>query len=336
MLTPQQGSHNWAAAFAAVPETTVVAVFDKGADTRAQFVTAWSERWPGLREFDDYDRMLAETRPDLVCIATRQTMHADQIERAVRAGARGILSDKPLATSLAETERIVKACRDPRTPLAFGLDRRWTARYRWARDFLASGAIGRLTAVTAYGLINVINHGCHWYDAALMLAGDPEVAWVSGRVDDVSAEPLDSNKRLDPTGRALVGLSNGVTLHVTPDGRPGPAFEVLGETGRLLLLNDARDVYVWTSDADTPNRLKPGSVAAPEVSAPWEAGPALVSDLVNAIRTQGSTGCDVDEARRATEIGFAIHASSSLGGRTVSIGEVDRGLRIESFKWGNE
>ena len=336
MLTQQPGSHNWAAAFAAAPETRVVAVFDKGAETRAQFLTTWSETWPGIAQFDDYDRMLAETRPDLVCIATRQTMHADQVERAVAAGARGIVSDKPLATSLGETRRIVEACRGANVPLAFGLDRRWTARYRWARDLVVSGAIGKPTAVTAYGLINLINHGCHWYDAALMLVGDPEVEWVSGFVDDVSTEPPDSNRRLDPTGRALVGLANGVTLHVTQDGRPGPAFEVLGESGRLLLLNDARDAYLWKADATTPNRLRPEPVSAPEVGAPWEAGPALVQDLVEAMRSGGPTACDVDQARRATEIGFAIHASSALSGSKLSIADVPSDLRIESFKWGNE
>src|SRR5436853_478183 len=42
MVTRQPGSHNWAAAFAAVAETKVVAVFDAGAETRTAFVECWS------------------------------------------------------------------------------------------------------------------------------------------------------------------------------------------------------------------------------------------------------------------------------------------------------
>ena len=334
LVSKQPGRHNWAAAFAAVPDTEVVACFDLGTETRDAFAACWSDTWSDIRLFDSYPGMIREARPDVVCIATRQTMHVEQIEQAVAAGARGILSDKPLATTLGEVERIVTACRTHNVPLAFGLDRRWTTRYRWAEALLAEGAVGRITAVTSYGLINLINHGCHWYDAALMLAGDPEVAWVSGLVDDVSHEPPDSNKRLDPTGRAQVGLDNGVTLYVTPDGRPGPAFDVLGETGRLLLLNDARDAYLW--QLNDSNRLAPVPLQTPETPAGWEAGPTLVTDLLEAIASGGQTACDVEQARRASEIGFAIHASSALGGRRLSVAEVDRTLRIESFKWGNE
>ena len=32
--------------------------------------------------------------------------------------------------------------------------------------------MGAVTSVIAYGAPNLINHGCHWYDTALMLVGD--------------------------------------------------------------------------------------------------------------------------------------------------------------------
>jgi predicted dehydrogenase len=340
MLSRQPGSHNWAVAFAAVPETEIVAVFDADAETREAFVTCWSEGGPGIAAYGDYAQMLREVQPDLICIATRQTLHAAQIEQAATAGVRGILCDKPLATSLSEMDRILAACgggAEPgrRVPLAFGLDRRWTRRHHWARQLVADGAVGRVTGVLAYGLQNVINHGCHWYDVALGLAGDPEVAWVSGLVDDVSAEPPDSRRRMDPSGRAQIGLSNGVTVYVTPDGGPGLAFEVLGDRGRLLLLNDGRDAALWQAEAAS-GPLHAVAVQPPETPAGWEAGPEAVADLVAALREGGRTACDAAEARRATEIGFAIHASSLAGGRRLALSEVDRTLRVPSFPWGNE
>lgn len=334
MLTRQPGSHNWAAAFAAVPEVEIVAVFDLGADTRSAFVDCWSEAGAAIAPYADYEPMLRQVQPDIVCVATRQTMHAGQIEHAIAAGVRGILSDKPLATSLAEVDRIVTACRGAGVPLAFGLDRRWMTRYHWARRQLEEGAIGRVTAVMAYGLPNLINHGCHWYDAALSLAGDPEVAWVSGLVDDTSQEPPESRRLLDPPGHAQVGLANGVTMYVTPDGLPGPTFEVLGDRGRLLLLNDARDAYLWRVEG--ASGAQPHPAQAPVTSEPWEAGPRLVADLVAAIRSGGTTACDAAEARRASAIGFAIHASGAAGGRRLAPDEVDHELRVPSFPWGNE
>lgn len=80
--------------------------------------------------YDKYTKMLAEVKPDIVCIATRQTMHADQIEQAAAASVRGILCDKPLATTLVEADRIAAACQTHNVMLVFGLDRRWQQPYQ--------------------------------------------------------------------------------------------------------------------------------------------------------------------------------------------------------------
>ncbi len=59
----------------------MVAVYDRGAETRADFVRCWGE----MPDYDDFARMLQEVQPDLICIATRQTLHAAQIEQAAAA-----------------------------------------------------------------------------------------------------------------------------------------------------------------------------------------------------------------------------------------------------------
>ncbi len=330
--------HNFATAFDAVPETSIAAVFELGAETRDEFLECWGSDIPA---YNDYERMLAEVQPDLVCIATRQTMHADQIEQAVAAGVRGILCDKPLATSLEEMDRILAVCRSKGVPLAFGLDRRWTPAYRYLRRVLADGAIGAVTSVLGYGLPNLINHGCHWYDVMLGLAGDPEPTWASGEAVDVSGEPADSRASMDPTGNGQVGLSNGVLGYVSEHGGAGGlAFEVLGENGRLLILDDARTVYLLNVETGAELGARPTHQPQPlDLPAPpdgWTTGPAAVQDLVQAVLTGGSTACDIEEARRATEIGFALHASSAAGGARVEVPVGDRSMRIESYPWGNE
>ena len=335
MVGRNPGSHNFGAAFHAVPEVQVVGVFDYGEETRAEFATCWRDVWGAVPTYDDYERMLAETRPDLVCIAARQTMHADQIELAVQSGVRGILCDKPLVTSLEELDRINAACRD--VPLLFALDRRWSARYRSLRRQLADGIIGPVTSVTAYGLSNLINHGCHWYDSLLALAGDIAPAWVSGFVEDLSNEPADSRKRQDPSGRATIGLSNSVVLFITPDGaHKGTGlpmnFEVVGENGRLFLLNDAAESFVWReNDPSNIQRLE-----LPGETEPWPAGKAMVEDLINAVESGGRTACDISQAIAATEIGFAVHLSSKQQGAKIELPAKTRSLRIKSFEWGNE
>jgi predicted dehydrogenase len=261
-------------------------------------------------------------------------MHAEQIEWAVQGGVRGVLCDKPLATSLAEMDRILAACRE--VPLLLALDRRWSGRYLSARQLLSDGRIGAVKTVVSYGLANLIHHGCHWYDTLLALAGDVEPAWVSGFVVDVSGDPPDSRRRVDPSGRGHIGLENGVVLYVTAEGchpgAAGPSFEVVGEHGRLFLLNDAKESYIWLAEGES--RMHP--IPLPEDTHLWPAGPAMVRDLVQAAQTGGRTACDVPHARRATEIGFAIHTSSARNGVKVALPVDDRSLRVESLPWGNE
>ncbi|MDP6111513.1 MAG: Gfo/Idh/MocA family oxidoreductase [Planctomycetota bacterium] len=319
MLARDPACHNWAAAIDAVPETRIASVSDLGEATRDEFIQCWGE----VPSFDDYDQLLDQMQPDVVCIATRQTMHAGQIEKAVASGAKGILCDKPLTTSLAEMDRIVTACRSSKVPLAFGLDRAWWPSYRKLRQLLADGIIGEMTGLIAGGLPNLINHGCHWYDSLLHLAGDPEPVWVSGLVD-----PSES---ADPAGMAEIGFSSGLVASVIPAGRLGMSFDILGTEGRILCLRDSQECYLWRKATEGHERIN-----LPPNEEGWPAGPESVRDLVQAIQTGGGTACDLDHARRATEIGFAIHLSHAANGKRISLPAAERDHVIESFPWGNE
>ena len=109
-------------------------------------------------------------------------------------------------------------------------------------------------------------------------------------------------------------------------------YEVVGQDGRLFLLNDAKESYIWSPEGES--KMRP--IELPQETDPWPAGPAMVRDLVQAVRTGQRTACDLPQARRATEIGFAIHTSSAGDGAKVHLPVEDRSLRIESFPWGNE
>ena len=319
------GSHNFASAFTAHPETEVAGVFDYGETERAAFVECWQEVWGEVPAFHDYNQLLEEVRPDIVCIATRQTMHADQIEKAVAAGAHGILCDKPLVTSLAELDRVAAAGAE--TPLAFALDRRWDPAYRALCSALSAAPTGEISSLVAYGIPNTINHGCHWYDAMLMLLGDPEPAWVSGFLDPGDSQ--DERRSSDPPCRAQIAMENGAAAYVTCDGPKGPAFEIAAEEGRISVYADATEARIHMDASEEPLPLPPKKDG-------WQAGMDMVADLVRAVQEGGRTACDVSEARRATEIGFAICSSSARNGARVRLPADDRSLRVESYPWGNE
>ena len=328
MLDKKPANHNFASAFDAVPDTEIVAVFDLGADTRQAFQDCWGDQ---VAAYDQFGRMLQQEQPDILCVATSQKMHADQIQQAVAAGVRGILCDKPLATSLSEADRLLDACRTAAVPLALGLDRRWLISYHRLAELLRDGIVGQVRSLIIYGIPNLINHGCHWYDAALHLVGDLEPLWVSGIVDDLPGEAPDSRRLLDPPGRCMVGLTGDVQLYFTPGGSQRPAFDIIGDQGRLTVVDDGLQAWQW-QDGGTP----PQPLDIPQPVGDFPAGAAIVRDLVNAASNGGTTACDVEEARRATEIGFAIHLSHARHGARIELPAANRELRIPSFPWGNE
>jgi predicted dehydrogenase len=320
MLERGPAGHNWAAAFAAVPQTVIVAVHDRSAETRQRFAEQWS-----VPAYDDYGTMLGQERPEIVCVATRQTLHAEQIEAAVAHGARGILCEKPLATSMSEADRIAAACRRSGTRFALGLDRRWMAFYRHVGTLLRDGTVGEVRSVASFGMPNLIHTGCHWFDMLALLAGDSLVEWVAATVDTTRGNAA------DPPGSGIIEFANGARALV--DGGPGGVgFDINGSTGRMTLLNDGAETALWTREGR-------GALVRCEFPSPPPANdPRLeaVRDLVGAIREGRSTACDLDAALRSLEIGLAFHASHAQFGARVGFPLPDRGLQVLSLPWGNE
>jgi len=73
----------------------------------------------GYPVFADFSSALSETRPDLVVIATYSDSHADYAIAAMRAGAH-VFVEKPLATSVADAQRVVDCARETGRKLVVG------------------------------------------------------------------------------------------------------------------------------------------------------------------------------------------------------------------------
>ncbi|WP_197918924.1 Gfo/Idh/MocA family protein [Thiosulfatihalobacter marinus] len=69
--------------------------------------------------FDDFHTALAETRPDLVVVATYSDSHADFAIAAMRAGAH-VFVEKPLATTVSDARQVVTVARETRRKLVIG------------------------------------------------------------------------------------------------------------------------------------------------------------------------------------------------------------------------
>ena len=109
---PMPGSH--AGAYDRHPRTEVAGVCDLRKEALADFKSQWGDVWPDVRLYTDYREMLKAEKPDLVSVATSDHVHADMTVAAAESGARAILCEKPIATSLEDADRMIAAAENQR------------------------------------------------------------------------------------------------------------------------------------------------------------------------------------------------------------------------------
>ena len=100
------GSHGYA--YARAQEYELVAVCDINPEVFDRFYGRAEIARGGIGEYADYREMFAKENLDVVSVATPDHLHVDPVCDASDAGIRGILCEKPLATTLADADCIVE------------------------------------------------------------------------------------------------------------------------------------------------------------------------------------------------------------------------------------
>ncbi len=93
--------------------------------------------------FTDLESLLADSALDAVIIASPDKMHADQAVAAARAG-KHVFAEKPMATSVAEAERMLEAADRAAVKLGVAYHMRWHAGHRRLAGAVHEGLIGEI------------------------------------------------------------------------------------------------------------------------------------------------------------------------------------------------
>jgi predicted dehydrogenase len=123
-------------------EATLCAVADPG--PQAQALAA---QW-GVRHFTDHCQMLEHVRPDAVIVANPNNQHVSTALDCLAAGV-PVLLEKPVGVHLDEVRELVAAVNSSGVPVLVGHHRRHNPLIVRAHEWVQSGALGRLTTVTA-------------------------------------------------------------------------------------------------------------------------------------------------------------------------------------------
>src|SRR3979490_2195289 len=101
----------------------------------------------------DHRELLRRPEVTAAIIATDEHLHVDPILAAVERGV-PMLIEKPLATDLAESARVLKAITDAKLDAVVGYTQRFRRKWLGAKEKVRTGALGDVTLVSSRAFMN--------------------------------------------------------------------------------------------------------------------------------------------------------------------------------------
>jgi len=109
----------------------------------------------------DFERMLRETKPDIVIVTTMDSTHDDYIVRAMEAG-HDVITEKPMTTTAAKCQRILDTKKKTGRNLRVTFNYRYSPPRTQVKDLLMSGEIGDVLSVDFHWMLNT-HHGADYF-----------------------------------------------------------------------------------------------------------------------------------------------------------------------------
>jgi UDP-N-acetylglucosamine 3-dehydrogenase len=127
---------------AGVPNLELAALCTRRPDRLAE----QAKKFGAKKTYRDYREMLADKDIDAVSIVTMWDQHTDPAIAALEAG-KHVFLEKPMASTVADCERIIAAAKKAKGILQIGHICRFNPRYRMAKQAIDAGRIGKIVAL---------------------------------------------------------------------------------------------------------------------------------------------------------------------------------------------
>ncbi len=111
--------------------------------------------------FTDFEKMVKDTRPDLVIVTTVDATHHEFIIKGLQMGC-DVLTEKPLTTDETKCQQIIDAEKKSNKNLIVGFNYRWSPYATKIKDLLAKNTIGKVTSVDFHWYLNTY-HGASYF-----------------------------------------------------------------------------------------------------------------------------------------------------------------------------
>jgi len=112
-------------------------------------------------EAEAFDRMVRETKPDVIIVTTKDSTHSDYIIRAMELGC-DVMTEKPMTTDEKKCQAIIDTQRTTGKRCTVNFNYRYSPHRTQVKDLLMSGVIGDLMSVDFHWLLNTV-HGADYF-----------------------------------------------------------------------------------------------------------------------------------------------------------------------------
>jgi UDP-N-acetyl-2-amino-2-deoxyglucuronate dehydrogenase len=286
----------------------------------------------GIPAFRTVEELLARAECEVVSICTPSGLHPAHGIAAARAG-RHVVTEKPMAISLADADALVRACDEAGVHLfvvkqnrlnpAVQLLRRAVEKGRFGRIYLANTTVRWTRPQEYYDAARwrgtwefdggaIMNQASHYVDL---------MQWLVGPVESVIAKTATLARRIETedTGIAVLRFRSGalgvieVTVLTYPRNMEG-SITILGERGTVKVGGTAVNrVEHWQfADYDDDDKL----VEAAATSPPTVYGfghEAYYRNVLAVLRGDAEPGTDGREGRKSLELILGIYESAKTG-----------------------
>ena len=238
---------------------------------------AFAKKFGAQHAYTKYEDLLRNPDVQVVAVHTPNSLHCDEVLAAARAG-KHVFCDKPMATTVADAERMVAACEKAGVQLGMNFHNRSMPCFIEAKRIVDSGEIGQITVIeleaspgfrpggtlsswrvdpVMSGLGTTMSIGVHVYDILRYI--------LSAEVETVSSFFDTPRNVMEQTNMSTLRFTNGAIALVNVNEKsplPYNDFVIHGAKGRItgkgLTRSRAGGVLeVATSDGKTRSQEFP-------------------------------------------------------------------------------
>lgn len=309
--------------FNAISEVCVTAICDRDEEKLNKYQQLY--KVPNI--YSNYQELINLEKPDIISIATRTEARPEIIKYACNNGVKGVYFEKPICRSIIDTREILYTAKKRNVILGYGVNRRYHAAYKKAKELIINGEIGTLREMQIeHGVSTLYWTHPHSIDLMLFFANNCEIDFIQADCVFTNNYIHTNNNFIDNdpiVNMAFVKFCNGFTARINTGiglntnlvGTKG-VIKILANGSKLHLHKIGQSPYIMEHE-EVPFKISDGATVT------------SFKDMINAIKN-GITEANISENEILVgmQILQGIMHSSLKNGQRVTLSEIPETMII--------